>query len=200
MRKFVSTGLFLAVLFCCSCHEQDLPGANSNSLTLEPKEYVQWIRELTNGLKKEKTIDDLIFTVQFKPPEYIVCMEERQPQLPGDLVKRKTAELSDMQYYDFTITLKKGQGELLKYDLTSSGQYTQRVNYFAFGLQKDIQLLDGNDTLSCSLFHFERAYDVTPSGTFLLGFPVNKNSSGQDKTLIVDDKTFGIMIHDFRKH
>lgn len=171
--------------------QQEMSGGSENaSLSLEPGEYVQWIQDPENGLKKEKTIDDMIFTLQYKPHEYIVCMEEREPQLQDSLVKRKVGELSDMQYYDFKITLKKGEGELLKFKLNSPEEYNERINYFAFNMQKDIQLVEGNDTLPCSLFHFERAYDVTPSSVFMLGFPLSKNNPEDDKTLIVYDKTF----------
>lgn len=172
--------------------QQEMPGGNENeSISLEPGEYVQWVQNPENGLRKEKTIDDLVFRAQYKPHEYIVCMEEREPQLQDTLVKRKIAELSDMQYYDLKIELKKGEGELLKYKLSSAEEYDKRVNYFAFNMQNDIQLIEGNDTLPCSLFHFERAYDVTPSSIFILGFPISKNNPAESKTLVIYDKTFG---------
>jgi hypothetical protein len=205
MRKW-SIGCICVLIFLNACSEnkksgtagtdnneiaeQSMSEATNTLVMLEPEEYVQWIQNPENGFKKEKTIDDLIFTAQYKPNEYIICMEERAPQLQDSLVKRKLEELSELQYFDFKITLKAGEGELLKYKLSSSDEYNKRVNYFAFNMQNDIQLVEGNDTLPCSLFHFERAYDITPSSTFLLGFPVNKNSGKEDKTLIVYDKTF----------
>jgi hypothetical protein len=170
--------------------EQGLPDVKIARLQLEPGEYVRWMQGPENGLKKEKIIDDMIFTVQYKPVEYIICVEERQAQLKGSLVKQRASELSDMQYYDLKITVKNGEGELLKHNLASAGQYNQRANYFAFNMQNDIQLIEGNDTLPCSLFHFERAYDITPSAVFLLGFPVTVHSSEQDKTFIIFDRIF----------
>ena len=56
-------------------------------------------------------------------------------------------------------------------------------------MQKDISLLDGKDTVPCDLYHFERAYDVSPSATILLGFTASKKTKN-DKTLIIYDRTF----------
>ncbi len=158
---------------------------------LKPEEYVKWVQNPENGFRKEKIIDDLVFNIQYKPYEYIVCMEEQKQELQDSLVNKKIKELDGMQYYDFKIILKEGLGELLKYKLTSKGEYDKRVKYFAFNMQNDIQLVEGTDTIPCTLFHFERAYDVTPSSVFLLGFGVTKNTLKQDKTLIVYDRTFG---------
>lgn len=157
---------------------------------LSTQDYIAWVRDVDNGLKKEKTIDDLLFSVQYKPYEYIVCLEEKKEALQDSLVKKKTEELSNMQYYDFKISLTEGSGELLKHQITSPQQYDQRINYFAFGMQKDIQLVEGTDTLPCSLYHFERTYDIAPSSTCLLGFPVNTKKSSTEKTLLVYDRTF----------
>ena len=78
---------------------------------------------------------------------------------------------------------------LLKYDLHSRKEYEDRVNYFAFGMQNDIRLVQGGDTLPCQLFHFERVYDVAPYATFLLAFPLGKDYSS-DKTLVLFDHGF----------
>jgi hypothetical protein len=86
--------------------------------------------------------------------------------------------------------LNDGSTELLKYKNTSAQQYSDRVNYFAFGMQNDIALVDGNDTLHCDLYHYERAYDVAPSATMLLGFAKKNGSDRKDKTLIFYDRTF----------
>ena len=209
--------LFLYSLLCLlvSCNDNSrgdratqttgveaLSGVSKNANILEPKAYVDWVQALGNGLKKDKRFEDITFSVQYKPLEYIVCMEERKIRIEDSLVLRKVNELSDMQYFDLKISLNEGGGELLKYQLSSPQQYSERVNYFAFGLQKDIVLVEGTDTLPCALYHFERAYDVTPSSTFLLGFSLGKNKSPESKTLILYDRTFnkGTIKMAFDKH
>ena len=96
-----------------------------------------------------------------------------------------------MQYYDLKIELKDGQGEFLKYKLASSNEdYEKRVKYCAFDMQKDIKLLAGNDSMPCTLFHFERAYDLAPYGIFLLGFPLSKIGSDKEAAIVIQDKLF----------
>ncbi|HXB13984.1 MAG TPA: hypothetical protein VNZ45_18485 [Bacteroidia bacterium] len=157
---------------------------------LKPVEYVAWVENEQHGLRKEKTIDDLVYTAQYRPCGYVICEEERKEDLPDSLVKQKMKELDGMQYISLKIGLKSAQGELLKYKLSSTKEYQERVNYFSFGMQKDIQLIQGGDTLQCALFHFERIYDVAPNGTFLLGFPIGKHPD-YDRTLILFDHGFG---------
>lgn len=176
-----------------------VPAKDAQKLNVQ--DYINWIQNPGNGFKKEKSIDDITFSVLFKPYEYIICQEEKTQTIYDSIIIRKTGELNEMQYFDLKIELNDGQGELLKHQLTSVEEYNKRVNYFAFEMQKDIQLLDGRDTVSCLLFHFERAYDVSPLSTFLLGFPLTKNIESKEKTLIFYDRTFnkGVLKFTFKK-
>jgi hypothetical protein len=154
---------------------------------LEPSQYVSWIEDKNNGLQKEKKIDEVLFTVQYRPLPYIICEEEKKMDLVDSLVKRRSAELDGMQYVSMKIEVP--NGELLKYGTTTTEQYEDRVNYFSFGMQKDIQLVEDGDTLPCLLFHYERVYDLAPYGTFLIAFSKGKDVNG-DKTLIFSDNQF----------
>ena len=172
----------------------------SYSGSLVPLDFVSWVKDGHHGLNKEKTIGDIRFAAQYKPLEYVICMEERTEQVEDSLVKRKVAELKDMQYIDFKIALTNSEGELLKYNLSSLSQYEERVNYFSYKMQNDIKLVEGKDTLDCALFHFERAYDVAPYSVFVLGFPLGKGNA-ETKTLVYHDNMFkkGIIKLEFEK-
>jgi hypothetical protein len=159
-------------------------------VTMPSENYITWVRNPQNGLVKTKTIDDLKFTVQYKPYEYIVCLEERSDKVADTTMKRKVKELDGMQYYDLKILLKTNEGELLKSGINSMEEYDKRVKYFSFGMQNDIQLVDGKDTLPCVMYHFERAYDATPVCTLLLGFNKDNSNAAKPKTLLVYDRTF----------
>lgn len=216
MKKTIFICVLLEVCFFISCTDNFKTGQTKVAGNIEVEnglvaakdaplmnvhDFVQWVQNPENGFRKEKKMDDLTFSVQYKPYEYIVCMEERKEEIKDTLMKNRIGEINGMQYYDLKISLNEGAGELLKYQLASPQQYTERVNYFAFNMQNNIQLVEGNDTLPCSLYHFERAYDAAPSGTFLLGFQVTKNKLSQEKTLLVYDKTFnkGMLKFTFRK-
>jgi len=164
--------------------------SESSQLELEPIEYMSWIQDTEHGLKKEKVIDDITFSAQYKPLAYIACMEERKNAIQESVLKEKEEELKGMQYYDLKISLSGEQTELLKYKLQSGQEYQDRVNYFAFKMQKDISLVEGSDTVPCALYHFERAYDVAPYAKFLLGFPLTNKKDRKEKTLVFHDEIF----------
>src|SRR5256885_770874 len=73
--------------------------------------------------------------------------------------------------------------------ISSDEEYSDRVNYCAFKFQNDISLYDGKDSIPCSLFHFERAFDIVPYGKFILGF-AKSNHPENAETFIVYDKIF----------
>jgi hypothetical protein len=171
-----------------------------NPKTLAPYDYVKWVKDEKHGFKKEKKIDDILFSVQYKPINYIICLEEGKNTIDDSVVKTKTKELDNMQYIDFKISIPSEQGEILKYKLNATSNYQDRVNYFAYKMQQDIQLVEGSDTIPCSLYHFERAYDVAPLSTFVLGFPLDKTYKG-NRTFIYHDKIFqkGIIQFEFQE-
>jgi len=186
---------FVTVLFSCTGNftsnnaiiSDPLPEKSTEELP--PTEYVAWCRSTENNLKKSKEIGDITFSLLYKPAEYVACTEDEDCSLSADTLKEKLKELEGLDYYDLRIELTSAQGELLKYNVESAQEYGQRVNYFAFDMQRDIKLIEGKDTLDCKLFHFERAYDVAPYATFLLGFPKSKSSTAE-KTFFYQDKVF----------
>lgn len=158
---------------------------------LNPTAYVQWCEDPANGLQKNKQIEDLTYSLFHKPVEFIALQEEKTEHMSAQVLKKKMAELDGLDYYDFKIQLTKDEGELLKHNLSSNGEYEERLNYFSFNMQQDIKMIEGLDTVDCALFHFERAYDVAPYAIFLVGFPKG------DKDLI--SKTFFYQDNVFHK-
>ncbi|MBK8705978.1 MAG: hypothetical protein IPN33_22105 [Saprospiraceae bacterium] len=216
MEAIKLISLLCFIFFLCACSNSDSnQGLSDDNVAevengyvpsgkaklLDAEDYVEWIQDPGNGFRKEKTIADLTFSAQFKPFEYIVCLEEKKNEIADSVVRRKVSELNGMQYYDLKISLNASGRELLKHELTSTQQYQERVNYFAFGMQNDIQLIDGPDTLACELYHFERSYDASPATVILLGFPVSKHNTSGDKTLLLYDRTFnsGLLKFTFSK-
>jgi hypothetical protein len=205
MRAKYSFLYLIAILFVAGCtrggYGLNIGGSSGSGYSssnnspdlanekLSPVNYVKWVEDAQNGLNKEKQIGEMIYSAQYKPYNYVICEQERQPTIADSTVRKDMSQLGNMQYFNLKISLGGGQGELLKYNLSSREEYDGRVNYFAFGMQKDIELVDGSDTLPCLLYHYERIYDVAPSATFLLGFAPGK-SSKSDRTLILFDKGF----------
>ena len=88
------------------------------------------------------------------------------------------------------VEIENTEGEFIRYGNPSAEEYSHRINYCSFQMQKDIFLVEGDDTLACGLFHFERTYDIAPYATFLLGFPLKKEKQNKDKVLVFNDRLF----------
>lgn len=157
---------------------------------LSPTNYVQWVEDPKNGLKKEKEIKDIVFNLLYQPAEYIICQDRKKESITSDELKKELDAHSELEYYNLKIAAKDANGELLKYNLDRGADYKERVDYYAFQFEKDIKLITGTDTIPCSIFHFERTYDVAPYSSFLFAFKIPAKSKGKDRTIIIDDKIF----------
>ena len=95
-----------------------------------------------------------------------------------------------MQYIDLKISALSAGENLLSSELDSENEYFERLDYFVTYAQQDIRLIQGKDSLSPALYHFERNYGLAPYNTLLLGFELGEQGAHRD--LIIDDKVLGI--------
>lgn len=146
-------------------------------------DYMRYVENEDNGLKVSKNIGEVNYTIQFKPVEYILLKENRAND-------PKEKEIDGMQYYTLSFSLKKSDKDILRHDLREQNEYYERVNYFSYGLQNDIYLVEGTDTLKCNLFNYVRSYGLSPRADFILGFNKTGKNMIQDKLVVVEDKVF----------
>ena len=161
-----------------------------SSSTVSAKELMDYVIKPDNGLIKKKKISEFIYQVKFKPLDYIISKELKGNVIDSAEYIKKYNELSGLQYFDFRIEVEGISTEILKYNLQSISDYEERINYLAFKMQSDFKLVEGSDTLDCLIYHMERAYDVVPYTTVLLGFNTKVNSYYLDKTIIFTDNLF----------
>lgn len=152
------------------------------------KSFMQKVNDDYENFEVSKKIGDFVFSVSYVPIEIIALRE-----LAGDSANRsafnhKIKELEGMSYYRLSIKNVKYEEELLRYNLAKESDYYARLNYFSFDFQNTIHLVEGNDTLHCDLFHFERTFGLNSELKFSLAFA--NSSSTQKKTFILEDKVF----------
>lgn len=161
---------------------------------LELDDYLGWIKDEDNGLKVEKKINEVIFSVQYKPDEFEAVLNLHKSNPLKKEILTKVKEIEGLQYFTFSIAVPENKGDILKYNLHDEQEYYARVEYYSFNVQNDMVLIDGNDTLPCVMCHFERTYSVAPVIKFVLAFPESEKgrSRGQyyAKTISFDDKVF----------
>jgi hypothetical protein len=186
---------FVGSVSCNSTVNQDR--VEQKKIVNTPEE----IQEAKKLLSAEKEIDRFTFTATYLPWEYIVAREQKG-KLNKELLDKKVNEINDLQYYTFKIEDNQDNSELLMAGISSKDEYYERIQYFSFSMQQDLKLIDGEDTLACVLFHFERNYGLSSEATFSLGFPLtkieqeeknsNKDVMNTSKVLIYDDKALGV--------
>ncbi len=196
MKVLLNIFLFCVLVLCYCCKGDSNKETNITEIIslprLEPKKFekpeqlVAFINNTENGFIKSKTLDQITYYGVLKPVDFLLAQKRLSEN--NDTLQKEDFE--DLQYFDLRIKINDFTKEFIKYDLESPQQYRDRIDYCAFGMQHDIKLIDGKDTLNCVLFHFERGFDVIPYGHFILGFENQKNIMVNTKTLMFNDRLF----------
>ncbi len=155
------------------------------------KEYFAWVRKEKNGLYAHKQLGVFDYTLFYKPALYECLRQTDEALWEENKISAPYKDLSSYQYVLFTIkaSTKEAQ-DLLKINLNSQDEYKARVQYCSFGIQQDVLLIDGSDTLRCAFAHFERTFDHLSRLQFSLAFPVTKGTGYSAKTLVFHDHLF----------
>jgi hypothetical protein len=157
---------------------------------LNIKEYIKWVHAPENGLLTSNKVDDYEFQVMYKPVDYIIASEIKNSILKQTEVLKRKSDLQGFQYY--TVKIKaKNDNEVLKAGISNENEYFERLEYFTENAQNDIFLIDGKDTLSSVLYHFERNYGLSPLNTIILAFENKFPDKIRDRVLVYDDVVLG---------
>jgi hypothetical protein len=176
------TPVFLLLLIC---------GCNKKH-ALSPQEYVGWVEDPSNGLRVERTMGPITYSVQYKPYDYVIAKEEKSNNIAKATFETRHKAMKRMQYY--TLRIQTTGNDLLKEGSLSQQEYYQRQNYLTFEFQNDIQLIEDKDTLSAALFQMVGNYGLAPYVDFVMGFKSKDSLQDQqqyDKEFILEDKIFG---------
>lgn len=198
LNKFNLIFIFLTALICsCSQGDSDMAkeqeAHNELAHTKEKataQEFVAWCSNEENHLAKSKVISELNYQLSYLPSESMAFLELRTEEYDYEKFKKTAANYKEMTYFNFKIELSGGSGELLKYQLNSPQQYESRVKYISFQMEKDLCLVQGQDTLYPGLYHFERAFEVVPYLTVMFAFDNKKFDKEKEFTIVYNDKLF----------
>jgi len=176
-----NTLLILSVsLLAASCQRQ----------MTQSSDYISWVEDEDNGLVVKKEIDGMEYNLLYKPHDYILAKEYSANILDKGRIEARRKELGDLQY--FTLRIRAGNNnELMKAGIANEQEYYARLEYFMSGMQSDLYLVEGKDTLPCRMQHYERTYGMSPWNNFVLGFDNPEKNKQEDKLLVYEDKVLG---------
>lgn len=149
--------------------------------------YAEWIENKNNGLHQSLTTDNHVFTLQYKPIEYMIAMRERTPKIRKEVLDEAKTEMGDMEYFNFKLSTIAGKPALSDREV----QIDDKDIYLLSGMEKDLFLLEGEDTLYCRMFHFEGANGILPYDNCVLAFDESKQPD-KDKTFLFNAHKLGL--------
>ena len=163
--------------------------------------YMGWVESNESGLRKSKTIGNYKYSIQYKPWSYIARQNLRDALYTVEDLKEQIGQMNELQYFTLRIGLQSERGDILESGIADMMAYQERIGYLNAHLNQDIFLLDGGDTLSCVLHHFERDFGLTPYINITLAFQIHEDEKAavlkqspyrySDKVFVFDDRVFG---------
>ncbi len=185
MQVLRNNYIIIAILFVvCSCGKHG-PLSYEISSPAEVKAFLE--NEKENGFYETK-LKDVNFKLSYIPAEAMALREI------GDLSQATQASFDSLAksyegllFFDMEISIDHFTEEMIHYGITANDEasFENRVAYYSFGMQKDINLISGKDTIPCTVYHYERNYGISPQNHFMLGF---RASHVKDVVLVYDNQ------------
>lgn len=197
----VVLALVSGAMFCsCVDHAESHDSWESNGSDWETKEFrkeqmtvsefTDWFALKQNSLSKVRVISEMKYSLSYLPAEVMAYLELRNEDFDFERFKKVQTGYSEMTYFNLKLEVLDGRGELLKYKLDSPAQYEDRIKYFSFKIEKDIYLIQGNDTIWPGLCQFERIFEVAPHVNVMFAFDNRVFDRNREFTIVYNDKVF----------
>lgn len=163
------------------------------SNSFDPGEYISYINNSGNGLNKNITSGPYHFELRYYPQELMLLREYKNDifNISEDSIQNHLKELKKYQFYHLRLS-SAGNADFLKTGITRDNEYFERVAYYTSFAQQDFKLIQGKDTLSCNMYHFERTYGIQPFHTVILGFLNIDEDFEYGRTLLYNDRILGL--------
>lgn len=160
---------------------------------LPANEILGWMAEKDHGLVSEKKIAEITVAAEYRSPEAMALMRTG-PNPDSKEWKKALEDAGDMQYYMVSYRLNNSGQDIMKYNLHDESEYFARSNYLSFGIDKDVYVICGKDSLPCRLHQFTPHYGLSPKADLVFAFDDPDQSHQFDHTLVIEDQLFGLGI------
>ncbi len=167
MRRMnkISIAVLLPLLFFVSCRSLH----TAREKKLQPVSYVQWIEDTNNGLRIDKEDKPYRYELQYQPPAYLALRQLGNQRITSEVLKEEIANRGDYLYFSLKMQTERDGSVLTGIDMPD------KSSYLLSGIQKDMFLLSGSDSLACIMSHVEPANSLIPYDQCLLAFEKPKD-------------------------
>lgn len=151
--------------------------------SLEPADYVRYIRDVDNGFIERQDQPGLFLEAFYQPAEYVALMEVSQENLDDTLFKASIA--GNSTFYRFILSIGSVSSmpidEALQKVNSSDVPFDTRKQRMLYQLQNRFCLLAGGDSLPCVFYHAQPSGKINNAYQFILAFE-------SDSSTIVSDR------------
>lgn len=137
--------------------------------SMNPVDYTNYFRQ-SKDLKVRKEAYNSVLDAEYKSPEYMALLEFTPETLHKDSFNNIFDDYRNYTHFMVKFYAEDLNSEFLKYKIQNDEQYYGRVQYFSAGIASDFKLVQGTDTIPCSIHLFERAYSIRPYEQIVLVF------------------------------
>ncbi|MDR1680053.1 MAG: hypothetical protein LBR81_09820 [Prevotellaceae bacterium] len=138
---------------------------------LQPIDYVRWIENKDNGLKIDMEDSPYLYELQYQPVAYLAIRQTNNPQITPAALKQAIDNRGDYLYFSLKMQKQGERGILSDMDINS----VNKNSYLLSGIQNDMFVLSGGDSLQCVMSHFESANSLIPYDRCVLAFEKPKD-------------------------
>jgi hypothetical protein len=142
-------------------------------------DYAHYLTDATSGLTQKQSKGKMGFSVTYQPLDFVAGRQlEANKRNKSSFEKAKAAYLG-MQYVNFelyTEGVAAGQNALKQLIEKQVGEekWTETLSYYNFGMQPDLGIISGIDTLPCAFYHLEQTGNLGNRLRFFVGFKDDK--------------------------
>lgn len=161
---------------------------------LKPVDYINWVSNPQNGLVKNTVIGNYSFSLQYRPMDMMLLKDIKDiKKIDKKQFKAQRKEYVGLYYFVLQITpLNTNVFPGLKENFKDKNVFEREIEYFSFGMQQDVKLVQGKDTLVCVSFTHERVFKHAPYYTFLIAFEEKEDKKPTDQTFLYIDRLLGV--------
>lgn len=146
-------------LFSCST----VRNANTRNMSMKPSEYVRWVTSLENGLRVSQS-GACNSELQFCPTDYMVVKDLRKEDISKKELQEGRRKYENNEFFELRLATSEGKGYFTS--MRSGSLYS----YLMSGLQNDIRLVSGKDTIECVAAEVQYSQGILPYDLCLLVF------------------------------
>jgi len=155
---------------------------------LTAPEYMEWVANPENGLRRKQELGMVTFIVQYKPTDYMIAKtilkDGKLDENPDSLRQKSTITV-----FDIHITCESGSIHPYYYNNRNPQAIEQRQRYYHFSIQDDIYAKSGSQEFRPLYCRAEHGALMNNTLTLECGFESIPTS--EDISLIINDTQLG---------